>query len=98
MGGAAAELAGGGGGGAVGADRAPRLLQGQIHVLFGVVGVNRGDGAAFLDEQIEEHVERIGLGIKIPGAEVDDAVHRLAFVLRPAADEHAAPIAADGGV
>ncbi len=45
---------------AVGADRAPGLDQGEVHVLFGVMGVDRADRAVLLDQEIEEHVERVG--------------------------------------
>ena len=45
---------------AVGADRAPGLDQRQVHVLLGVMGVNRADRAIFLDQEVEEDVERVG--------------------------------------
>src|SRR5262249_15493182 len=48
--------------------------------------------------QIEEHVEAVGGRVLAAGADRDHAIHRLAFVLGAAADEHARPIATDGGV
>ena len=45
---------------AVGADRAPGLNQRQVHVVLGVMGVDRADRALFLDQEVEEHVERVG--------------------------------------
>ena len=79
----------------VGADRTPGLSEGEVHVFFGVVGINGGDGAAFFDEQVEEDVEAVGRRILAAGAERDHAVHRLTFVLRAAADQHSRQIAAD---
>ena len=39
----------------------------QVHVLLGVVGVDRADRAALVDQEVEEHVERVrGRGLSRP--------------------------------
>ena len=58
------------------------------------MGVDRGDRAAFLGEDIEECVEIVGGPILTGG---EDAVHRQALVLALAADEHPRPVATDCG-
>ena len=70
---------------AVGADRAPGLDQGQVHVLLGVVGVDRADRPGFLDQEVEEHVERIGRLVDSGRSGGDDLVHGLALERRLAA-------------
>ena len=49
---------------AVGADRAPGLNQREVHVLLGVMGVDRADRPVLFDQEVEEHVERVGGGVR----------------------------------
>ena len=90
-------------GGAVGADGTPGLSHGEVHVLLGVVRVDRADGAVLLEQEVEEDVQRIDL----PGARTaprgDDPIHGLPLeaLVRGAqvgVHQHAIPVAADGEV
>ena len=85
-------------GGTIGADRAPGLNQRQVHVFLGVMGVDRSHRTVLLDQKIEENVERVGrrrLAFALPG---DDAIHGQPLIGIVRADQHPAPVPADGGV
>src|SRR5262249_53070062 len=83
---------------AVRTNGAPWLGESEHHVLARVMRVNGRDGAAFLDQQIEELVEGIGLRVLVLGPRGQDPVQGQALVVALAAHQHPAPVAANRSV
>ena len=73
------------------------MLQSQVHILVGVMGVDGCHRTPFLDQEVQQFIQQVCIFLT-GGTERHDAIHGKALEAVIASDQHPAPVSTHRGV